>query len=80
MVARVDLAYPDARVAVEVDGYRWHAGRQRWAHDLARRNRITALGWRMLHVTHEDLTARPDEIVHHLRSMLSDGSSYLQAR
>lgn len=79
-VARVDLAYPEARVAVEVDGYRWHTGRQTWAHDLARRNRISALGWRVLHVTHEDLTTRPHEVVDHLRSLLASATSALQAR
>lgn len=72
VIARVDLAYPDALVAIEVDGYRWHSGRHAWKDDLARRNHLTALGWRVLHVTHDDLTARPDEVVDHLRALLSD--------
>ena len=70
-VARVDFAYPAHRVAIEVDGYRWHSGRAAWARDLRRRNRLTELGWLVLHVTHADLTERPDEIVKRIRRVLS---------
>ena len=28
LVARVDFAYPEIRLAMEVDGYRWHGGRR----------------------------------------------------
>ena len=31
LVAVLDFAYPDARVAIEADGYRWHAGKTRWS-------------------------------------------------
>src|SRR5207249_2080176 len=46
LVARVDFAYPDARLAIEVEGFRWHSGRARWERDLGRRNELTELGWR----------------------------------
>ena len=62
LVARVDFAFVEARIAVEADGYRWHSGRQAWSKDLARRNRLTALGWHVLHITHEDVTKRPREV------------------
>ena len=38
VIAVVDFAYPDARLAIEADGYRWHSGRVRWDRDRARRN------------------------------------------
>ena len=63
LVAVIDFAYPDLKVAIEVDGYRWHTGRARWEHDLARRNRVTTLGWRVIHVTDRDIDARPDRVV-----------------
>lgn len=63
LLARVDFAYPEARVAIEIDGYRWHSGRLRWEKDLARRNALTAVGWRVLHVTSTDLDERPDDII-----------------
>jgi very-short-patch-repair endonuclease len=62
-VAVVDAAYPGSRVAVAAEGYRWHGGRARWARDLARRNALTALGWRVIHVTWSDLQDRPEEVV-----------------
>ena len=62
LVARVDLAYPGSMVAIEAEGYRFHGGPEAYARDLARRNRLTALGWRVLHVTWSDVTRRPAEV------------------
>lgn len=59
LIAIVDLAYRSPRVAIEADSYRWHSGRDRWEHDLARRNALTARGWRVIHVTWDDVTRRP---------------------
>jgi len=61
LVAIVDFAFPDQRIAIEADGYRWHAGRRRWEHDLARRNTLTSLGWHVLHLTWNDVSTRPEE-------------------
>ena len=54
-IARIDFAYPDARLAIEIDGYEFHQGRARWQHDLTRRSRLATLGWRVLHFTASDL-------------------------
>jgi very-short-patch-repair endonuclease len=70
VVAVVDFAYPDRRIAIEVDGYRWHAGRRRWERDLARRNALTALGWRVLHVTAADIEQRPGDMLAIVRAAL----------
>ena len=53
--ARVDLAYPDHRLAMELDGFRWHAGRGPFRSDRRRRNRIEAAGWRLLEAPPEDV-------------------------
>lgn len=66
-VARVDFAIPTERIAIEVDGYRWHSGRGRWERDLARRNRLTALGWQVLHVTSRDIDQGAEQIIRTLR-------------
>lgn len=55
LVARVDLAYPPFRLAMELDGFRWHAGRRRFRSDRMRRNRVEAAGWRMLEAAPEDV-------------------------
>ena len=53
-VARVDFAWPDAKVAVEYEG-RWHGERQNVARDRRRLNRLTTAGWTVVFVTAEDL-------------------------
>ncbi|MDT0275049.1 hypothetical protein [Blastococcus goldschmidtiae] len=53
-LARVDLAYPDVRVAVEYDGA-WHAEAGQFARDRRRLNGLTAAGWVVVHVTATDL-------------------------
>jgi very-short-patch-repair endonuclease len=60
--ARVDFAYPAARVVIEVDGYKYHSGRLRWERDLVRRNRLESLGWRVLNVTREQLDTDPAQV------------------
>ncbi len=59
LVARVDLAYPQFRLAMELDGFRWHAGRRAFRGNRLRRNRIEAVGWRLLEAAPEDI----DELV-----------------
>lgn len=44
-VARLDFAWPERRVALEVDGFRWHSSPRALHADLARQNRLQALGW-----------------------------------
>lgn len=63
LIAVVDFAYTEERLAIEADGYRWHSGRARWQHDLARRNELTRLGWRVIHVTAEDLNQHAEATV-----------------
>jgi hypothetical protein len=53
-VARVDFAWPEAKVALEYEG-RWHGERQHVAKDRRRLNRLTAAGWTVIFVTAEDL-------------------------
>jgi hypothetical protein len=54
-IARVDLAYPPFRLAMELDGFRWHAGRRKFRSDRMRRNRVEAAGWRLLEAAPEDI-------------------------
>jgi len=72
-VARVDLAYPAARVAVEYDGDH-HRDRPQWRHDLARRERLDALGWRVVVVVAADLRQDPDVVVTRVRTALAQAA------
>ena len=68
-VARVDLAWPEQRVAVEYDG-RWHGDPVQFARDRQRLNRLTAAGWRVVFVTAADLH-RPDELLARIAAALT---------
>jgi hypothetical protein len=69
-VGRVDFAWPDHRVVLEVDGFSVHGDRQAWDRDLERRSRLATAGWRVHHVTHSRL-AHPVGIIAELRRSLS---------
>ncbi|MGZ8763581.1 MAG: type IV toxin-antitoxin system AbiEi family antitoxin domain-containing protein [Acidimicrobiia bacterium] len=48
---RVDLAYPAAMVAIEIDGWEWHHTRTAFDGDRARANDLVAAGWTVLRFT-----------------------------
>ncbi len=70
LLAVVDFAWPDAKLAVEADGYAWHSGRARWQRDLSRRNALTTAGWRVLHVTWRDVMHASHDVVAAIRHAL----------
>jgi len=70
LLARVDFAYPHVKLGIEADGFRHHSGRVAWQRDRVRGNALTSRGWRILRVTWEDVTARPDELVVDVRKSL----------
>ncbi len=68
-VARVDLAYPAARLALEYEGDIHRTDRAIWHRDIARRERVEDLGWRVVRVTSADLRA-PEELIPRIRHLL----------
>jgi hypothetical protein len=54
-VARVDMAYPDAGVAIEYDSDEFHSGRLATRRDRDRRHRLIAAGWLPIDVGPEQL-------------------------
>ncbi len=67
-VARVDLAFPEQRVAIEYDGA-WHGEPGQLARDRRRLNALVAAGWTVLHVTAGDLH-EPEALVARVRALL----------
>lgn len=61
-VARLDAAYPEARVGLEMNGFRWHATPGAFARDPARLRRLAALGWLILPCTPVDLAGDGAEL------------------
>ncbi len=52
---RLDFAWAWCRLAVEVDGYSWHAAPGRMANDQRRRNAMVQAGWTLLVYTWRDV-------------------------
>lgn len=72
-VARVDLAFVIERVAIEYEGsWHWEPGQLR--RDRQRLDRLTAAGWRVVHVTAADLHS-PEELIARVRFVLSLASA-----
>jgi very-short-patch-repair endonuclease len=68
--ARLDFAYPSVLLGVELDGYRWHSGMERWKNDLRRENHLKLMGWTVLRFTWEDVHDRPESVSAQLREAL----------
>jgi hypothetical protein len=67
-VARVDLAWPDRRLAAEYDGS-WHDDPQQFTADRRRRNALQLVGWRSIHFDASHLRA-PQSMTAQLRAAL----------
>jgi hypothetical protein len=61
-VTRIDFAYPEARIAIPVDSYKWHSRRRVWEKDMERRNRLQALDWRVRPTTSGELRYQPERL------------------
>jgi hypothetical protein len=69
-VARVDFAYPDHRVVVELDGRRHHLHAEAFEADRAKRNRLQLAGWRVLVWTWKQVIQSGPTVTRQLRSVL----------
>jgi len=65
LLARLDLAWPEARLGLEAHSDRWHFGPRRGRRDLARDNALAATGWELVYATWSDLD-QPDQLVDQL--------------
>lgn len=61
-VARIDAAYPELKLAVEVDGFEHHSSPDAFQRDRTRQNRLVALGWTVLRFTWNDVVKHPAEV------------------
>jgi len=60
---RIDLAYPEARVIVELDGRRWHSRTDSFDIDRERDRAAQLAGWRVFRFTWHHLEANPEEFI-----------------
>jgi very-short-patch-repair endonuclease len=67
----IDVAFPERRLAIEVDGFAYHSGDERFQRDRTRQNALIAAGWQVLRFTWADLTERPHEVVGRVAQLLA---------
>jgi very-short-patch-repair endonuclease len=68
---RVDCRWPEQRVTVELDGYRFHASRHAWEQDRRREREGYARGDQFRRYTYRDVFEDPRAMLAELRSLLS---------
>ena len=69
-LARPDLCWMDAKVALEYDGDTHRTDRRQWRDDIARREVLEDHGWTLVVVTADDLRHRPGTIVRRVERRL----------
>ena len=68
---KVDAAFTDQRVAIEVDGFAFHTDEEVFQIDRQRQNAIALSGWQILRFTWLDLTEYPERVIASIRSAIS---------
>ena len=70
LILQTDLAWPQHRKAWELDGLRWHFGRDDVERDRRKRNRAKAQGWNIQEILWSMYVDNPDELVQLARKFL----------
>lgn len=68
---RVDVAFPQCKVAIEVDGFAFHSGPSEFQNDRTRQNDIVTMNWQVLRFTWLDLTQSPERVIAVVRAAIS---------
>jgi very-short-patch-repair endonuclease len=69
-LAEVDFAYPDIKLAIEVDGFGVHGTPRAMAKDFVRQNGLVPYGWRVLRFTWRQVTRQPEMVAAAIRVAL----------
>ena len=71
-IAYADVAFPDQKVAIEIDGRRHHDEfSDRFEGDRQRQNELVAMGWRVLRFTWRRLTESPNAVLAEIVQLLA---------
>ncbi|MGO1507341.1 MAG: endonuclease domain-containing protein [Microbacterium sp.] len=70
-IARVDLAYPELRIAIEYEGDGHRTDKAQWRHDIQRQRELEGVGWIVIRLTEEDLKDDGSSLLRHLRRAIA---------
>jgi very-short-patch-repair endonuclease len=71
---RLDFAYPTERLAIEGDGFAFHAGREQFENDRRRQNDLVLAGWRILRFTWRQVCGEPVGVAQQIAAALREPS------
>ncbi|MFM9377511.1 type IV toxin-antitoxin system AbiEi family antitoxin domain-containing protein [Gordonia sp. VNK21] len=74
---RIDFAWPELKVAVEIDGWAFHRDHRRFRSDIRKRNQLIAAGWLPLTFSWHDLQENPVGCLELLVRVLRERASTL---
>jgi very-short-patch-repair endonuclease len=57
-----DFCWPELRLIVEADSWRWHGGRGATERDKDRDQLLSIAGWQVVHFTRDQIKHHPDEV------------------
>ncbi|HEY2298969.1 MAG TPA: DUF559 domain-containing protein [Jatrophihabitans sp.] len=52
---RLDVAYDEEMLAIELDGRKYHASSKQWERDIRRDRKVATLGWQTIRYSHDQL-------------------------
>lgn len=67
---RIDFAYVEQKIAIEVDGYDVHTLPSVFVDDRVRQNDLIAAGWRVLRFSYDQLVRHPDTVIRQILDLL----------
>ncbi|MBO0979737.1 endonuclease domain-containing protein [Microbacterium sp. SD291] len=70
-VARVDLGYPELRIAIEYEGDGHRTSRDQWRKDIQRQRDLEDLGWIVIRVTELDLQDGGAALLRRIRNAIA---------
>ncbi|MGH2686735.1 MAG: endonuclease domain-containing protein [Actinomycetota bacterium] len=67
---KIDFAYPDLMIAIEVDGYVTHRIVDELQDDVERQTLLVEAGWIVIRFSWRHITGAPDHVAERLRRVL----------
>jgi very-short-patch-repair endonuclease len=77
--SKIDFAYPELMIAIEVDGWNSHGTPRALDSDLHRQNRLVLRGWTILRFTWKHVTEQPDIVAAEIREALVRRSAQIRS-
>ena len=75
----LDVAWPDLKLAVELDGAAYHGSQAARERDVASDAALAALGWQVIRVTYRRLREDPDGVLRELMRIIATRRAQLSA-